>query len=277
VRYHRALLGVGAVALAVTLSSCGGGSGPTALATLSPSKAIAFVAESTTATLKKSTAQVAVHGYVVVKGTKIPMSGAGRVDLQNGNAFLTMTTHRSGKDLEIRELSVAGNQYVGLTINGVDVASLTGKEWIEESTGGTQLNWSPVSMLTVLRSQGARVTELPSAEVGGVPCRVFRAVMTHAEVRNNVLRAVRREHLGAAEERKLLAVGARVKPPTQVVSYDASGLLRQIVVDLSTGVAAGSVTIDLSHFGASIASISTPASSEVMSAAAFQKWAASQG
>lgn len=269
--YAAVVLAAGGVALDVTLSS---GSGtPTFAAAANPER---FVLLAASKTHQQGTADVVISGNLTTSGATIPIQGSGNLNLaaNSANLDLTMNGTISGTQLALaeRELVVGGQMYFGLTIDGKDLpaALAAGKEWIQipipvgASTTGASQNVNPVGMIQLAKSRGEKVTVIGTSELNGVDVEGFALTPSQAAIDQTIQRAPPEEGLSASEIRQAESVAHSF---TFDVWFDASGLMRQEVVNIGSGGSSGTdgnITVTVESYGNPV-QINAPAPTQVLS------------
>ena len=275
---HRAVppVLVGAFLGAALLAGCGtSAEPPAALPALRPAQAVAFVEQSTRQTIQQRTADVSVQGSVEIGGVQTPVTGSGVEDFVNGHATMTLAETISGKPVAVTELGVGGKLYMGMTVDGQDLASIVGKQWILIPIGIRQgegsVTANPVAQLRALEGKGIGVKSLTSKSINGMPCRGFSVKPSRATLLRLARLSEYFHNLSRGQRAELAATLTKSNPPRITVWFDASGLVRQMTVQLPVGptMTSGSLSLDFTHYGVPD-TIAVPASSDVISLAHFE-------
>src|SRR5262249_35156060 len=130
---------------------------------------------------------------------------------------------------------------------------------VSKMMSGSQLQ--PADLLSMLKTEGAKVKKVGSATVDGV-------ATTHYRVTINTAKALESTGLKGP---LLSAVAAQVKSVSENVWIDQDGLVRRVALRYSSPVAGAprmAMTMDISDYGAHV-TIAAPPSDEVFDATQF--------
>jgi hypothetical protein len=239
----------------------------------------AFVTRAAQRTLAQSTADYTLNATATVAGQSLAMGGHGELDLTHDAMSFNVGASTPGGSIVENELEVGGNLYLEVTVNGHGLALSGGRHWLEAffaPNGGRSFGTtSPASSLALLSQQGAKVTTLGSASIGGQTCNGYTATPT----REAMLAAARQEYarlgLSSAETNTALQILQNVQPPTITAWFNPqSDLACRMEVDMQFGTptssSSGDVQAELTftHYGGPV-KITAPPQSDTVSIAQY--------
>lgn len=233
----------------------------------------AFVTSASRTTLAQESADITLRGSISASGHTVPLTGSGQLDMASNAMEMNFSASAAGQSLEVREILVDGNLYMGMTIAGQDLYQLTGRHWVQMPVSPSSLasgtnGDNPLDQLRLLAAKGARVTALGRSTIDGVSVQGYSVVPTEQAMLAGVDKMAANSGLTPAQLARIRATVAKTPPPTIKVWIGNDQLLRRMSIDMQLGLPQGSdggqLTIDFSNFGAPV-HITPPASSDVMS------------
>jgi hypothetical protein len=203
-------------------------------------------------TLARRTAAITASGTIKVPGQTVRVSGTGQANFSANAIKLTLGMTIRGHSLVEREIQVRGRQYIAMIIDGKTLAAVTGgRDWIRGPAGragsASLTGRDPLSALRVLAERGNTVRKVGTKIIGGVRCTGYAVTPSGVLDRG-------------------------ISPPTISVWLDGRELVRQIGVNLSVSLPAGTVSanmvLDFSHYGSPVR-ITAPPRSDTISFSSF--------
>jgi hypothetical protein len=237
----------------------------------------AFVLSATHTTLAHRTADLVITGSVTKSGTSVAIRGTGQADLAAGAMTANLTADGPGESLIERELVTDGHFYMGMTINGTSVSTITGgKHWIElplPINGSTSSLGSgtvdPFNQLQLLAKRGNTIRPLGTSVIGGVAVVGFAITPSRQTMDQDIQNEIASEHLSAAAQKQLEQGSHLFSSFTMDVWFDASGLLRRMGADIdTTSTSTGKFIMTFDNYGTPV-NISPPVPGDVISYSAF--------
>jgi len=279
-KHSRRTVVVGAVVLVALLAAILGvaatGGGPSVPgAGMTPT---AFVMSATQTTLAHRTAQIVITGTVSTSGETVTLRGTGETDLTAGTTTANLTANGAGTSIVEHELAVGGHLYMGLTVDGTDIADIAGgRHWIElpvsmggsaaASLGSGAVN--PITQLQLLTKRGNTVRPLGTSVIGGVTTSGYAIVPSRHTIDQAIETEIVTGHLSAAEAQQVRQEASSFSSFTIDVWFDASGLMRRMAVDFgTTSTTSADVTMTFENYGTPVI-VAPPAPGDVMSFSAF--------
>jgi hypothetical protein len=232
-----------------------------------------FVVSSTQTTLAQRTADVTFSGNVSADGKDIPINGTGQVDFDTNAFTATMSESVASTSIAIRELIASGQFFMGMTIDGQDMSTVTGgAHWVgislpdqasSSSLGAT--NVDPIGQLKALEQKGVTVTSLGTKTIDGTTVSGYSVTPSHQEIENNIQQEIQQNQMSAAQGQQLLQSSNLISSFTTEVWIDGSGLIRQEDANIGGGSAGinAKVTMSFQNYGTPV-SIATPAPNDVI-------------
>ena len=232
-----------------------------------------FVVSSTQTTLAQRTADVTFSGSFTAKGQDVPINGTGQADFDTNAFTATISENVASTSLAIRELIASGQFYMGMTIDGQDMSTVTGgAHWVgislpDQSTSSSigAANVDPIGQLKALEQKGATVTSLGTKTIDGTTVSGYSVTPSHQEIENNIQQEIQQNQMSAAEGQQLLQSSNLIGSFTSDVWIDGSGLIRQEDANIGGGSAGinAQVTMSFQNYGTPV-SITAPAASDVI-------------
>jgi hypothetical protein len=275
-----ALIVVVAVLAAVKLvngseSEAGSASQPSqALPTSSP---VAVVTRSAQQTLAERTVDTSLSGTLQIAGASIAITGTGETNFGTDAMAFDLHANTPGGALDESELLVNGNLYYTLSINGTNMAQLTGgRKWIQmpvqQSAAANLVGSDPVASLSTLEQQGSTVRVLGTRVIAGAPCTGYAVTpSTQAMIAGAKQESADLGVSSATAEQELQQIKS-MSPPTITVWIDGMSIVQEISMDLQINVDgtgdSADMTMDFSHFEAPV-TLTAPAPSETISFSSF--------
>jgi hypothetical protein len=270
-----ALIVVVAVLAAVKLVD---GSGSTASPGPAPTASpVAFVSRSAQQTLAERTVDTSLSGTLQIAGASIAVNGTGETNFSTDAMAFDLHANAPGGALDETELLVHGNLYYTLTVNGTNMAQLTGgRKWIQmpvqQSASANLVGRDPVTSLSTLEQQGSTVRVLGTQVIGGVTCTGY-AVTPSTQA---MLAGAREESaslgVSSATTDQELQLIKGMSPPTITVWIDTHGIVQEMSIDLQVNVDgtgdSADMTMAFSHFGVPV-TVTAPAPSDTISFSSF--------
>jgi hypothetical protein len=136
---------------------------------------VAFVTQAATRTLQQRTVGLVMSASGAAGGSSDSVHGTGAFDLGGKAGTWNMTVDTWAYSMAFHEISLNGQAYVGISVNGRSLLP-TGKEWIAEKAatqraGTEDINGGdPTAELAALENQGITVRALGTKDIGGVRC-----------------------------------------------------------------------------------------------------------
>jgi hypothetical protein len=237
-----------------------------------------FVVSSTQTTLAQRTADVTFSGSVGADGKDVPINGTGQVNFDTNAFTATMSENVGSTSIALRELIASGQFYMGMTIDGQDMSTVTGAHWVgislpdqasSSSLGAT--NVDPIGQLKALEQKGATVTSLGTKTIDGTTVSGYSVTPSHQEIENNIQQEIQQNQMSAAQGQQLLQSANLIGSFTSEVWIDGSGLIRQEDANIGGGSAGvtAKVTMSFQNYGTPV-SIATPAPTDVIPFTQFQ-------
>lgn len=233
----------------------------------------AFVTSSTQTTLAQRTADITYSGSITADGQDVPLTGSGEVDFDTNSFSASLEESVPSGTIAVRALITSGQFYMGMTINGQDMSTLTGgAHWVsielpdESSSIGLGVgNVDPIAQLKVLEQKGATVTSLGTREIEGVTVSGFAVTQSHQEMENVIQQEIQQNQIPAAEGQAMLQAPELLGTFTTDVWIDGSGLIRQENENIAGGSAGmtANAKVTFQNYGTPVA-IAPPASSDVI-------------
>jgi hypothetical protein len=232
----------------------------------------AFVTGAAQRTLSQSTADVTMSGTVRLSGQTLAMGGNGQVDFATNAMLLNVGANMSDGSMTETELMAGGDLYLQVSSDGHNLfAAAEGRPWLEipfsQPGSQTAVNGSPASSLSLLRQNGARVTPLGPASIGGQTCNGYRVTPS----RRAMLAAAKAEYaklgLSPALTNAALAALPAATPPAITAwfgSQDQLACQLSINIQLGAPTASGSgvaqMAMTFTHYGVPVQVIPPPSS-----------------
>ncbi len=238
-----------------------------------------FVVSSTQTTLGQHTADVDISGTVNADGKSIPMQGTGMADFDTNSFEADISLANGSSSVVENELVVDNQFYVGLTIDGSGVSTVTGgAQWVnvplpdQDSSSLGAGNVDPLDQLKLLEQKGATVAPLGTSSVGGTTVSGYAVTLSEAEVQQGEQQEIQAMKLSPSEAQQALNAAQAIGPPKLNVYFDGSGLLRRETVSVGGGSSSVTSTVQLtfSNFGTPV-TIQPPASNDVIGFAQFEQ------
>ena len=205
--------------------------------------------------------QLTLSGVVNVGGERVPFSGTGLEDLANRTMSMTMHMSAAGSQVDITELLIGSHIYMKLSGPGISMKQLTGHDWGEIQlpggiTTGTSQMSDPMQMLQYLTAQGATVTQLGPATVGGELTTGYAVAVPHGLLVTEATKRLNAVTGMSASERASILQAIDAMPGLNFkVWFDKTDhLLRRMVFDMSLNFAPGAsgattMTMTFSKYG----------------------------
>lgn len=232
-----------------------------------------FVVSSTQTTLAQRTADVTFSGSVSADGRDVPINGTGQVDFDTNAFTANMSESVASTSIAFRELIASGQFFMGMTIDGQDMSTLTGgAHWVgislpdqASSSGLGAANVDPIGQLKALEQKGATVTSLGTKTIDGTTVSGYSVTPSHQEIENDIQQEIEQNQMSAAQGQQLLQSSNLLGTFTSEVWIDGSGLIRQEDANIGGGSAGinATVTMSFQNYGTPV-SINAPAQSDVI-------------
>jgi len=265
-----AAVAAGAVVAVLVFIALAGGSGSPGIAPA------AFVTTAAQQTLAQSTADVTLSGTVRVDGEDLAFGGNGQVDFRTNVMSLNFGASVPNGSVTETELLVGGNLYLQVTVDGHNLAAVTGgRHWIEipfaQLGSQTVSNGSPGTSLSLLRQNGASVTSLGARNIDGQTCSGYAVTPS----KQGLLAGAQAEwaQMGLSDTQTSAARQALEQAPLPKITawFDAQRKLAcEVTINLQVGnpSAAGAedaqMVMVFTHYGVPV-TVSTPAPSDTVS------------
>ena len=236
----------------------------------------AFVISATQTTLQHRTADLVFSGSITASGRTVPLEGTGEADLTAGDFVANVTANGPGEALVERELIVDGHFYMGMTVDGTNISTITsGRQWIDmpipvaDTTGSLGTGTvDPLNQLQLLTKHGNTVRPLGTSVIGGATVSGYAITPGRRALDQEIRTQKFTENLSAAEREQLREVAHSFSAFMMDVWFDSSGLMRRMKVNIGTTTASGSVVMTFENYGTPV-NVSPPAADDVISYSAF--------
>jgi hypothetical protein len=232
-----------------------------------------FVVSSTQTTLAQRTADITYSGSISVDGQDVPLNGSGQVDFDTNTFSASLTEDVSSTTIVLRELIASGQFYMGMTIGGQDMSTVTGgAHWASialpdqaSSSGLGATNVDPIGQLKNLEQKGATVTSLGTKTIDGTSVSGYSVTPSRQEVESEIQQEVQQNQITAVTAQQMQQAPDLLGSFTTDVWIDGSGLVRQENENLAGGSAGitAKATVTYQNYGTPV-SISPPAPSDVI-------------
>lgn len=240
----------------------------------------AFVTSSTQTTLAQRTADITYSGSITADGQDVPLTGSGQIDFDTNTFSANLAESAPSDTIAVRELIASGQFYMGMTINGQDMSTLTGgAHWVSiavpdqsSSSGLGAANVDPIAQLKILEQKGATVTSLGTNVVDGITVSGFAVTQSRQEMENIIQQEIQQNQIPATEAQAMLQGPNLLGTFTTDVWIDGSGLIRQENVNIAGGSAGmtASAKVTFQNYGTPV-EIAAPAPSDVIPFTQFLK------
>jgi hypothetical protein len=233
----------------------------------------AFVTRSAQQTLAQRTVDTSLSGTMQIAGESIAIKGTGQTNFSTDAMSFDVHANAPGGAVEETAILVNGNLYYALSLNGTNMAQLTGgRKWIQmpvqQSAAANLAGSDPVTSLSTLEQQGSTVRVLGTQVIDGVTCTGY-AVTPSTQA---MVAGATKLGLSPATTSQELQQIKGMSPPTVTLWIDAQGIVQQMNINLQVNVEgtgdSATMTMNFSHFGTPV-TITAPAPSETISFSSF--------
>jgi hypothetical protein len=208
-----------------------------------------------------------------IAGESIAINGTGQTNFSTDAMSFDVHANAPGGAVDETAILVNGNLYYALSLNGTNMAQLTGgRKWIQmpvqQSAAANLAGSDPVTSLSTLEQQGSTVRVLSTQVIDGVTCTGY-AVTPSTQA---MVAGATKLGLSSATTNQELQQIKGMSPPTVTLWINAPGIVQRMNTNLQVNVEgtgdSANMTMDFSHFGTPV-TITAPAPSETISFSSF--------